>query len=474
MSAVVVCHKQIAEEVEGILNDSGFVKSSLDTDFLPSERILKIREEIEGLNQRLLDLNKEAVDFIYVLDEAKQLYDYYSFKLEKINAQGEFRRTEKELAYVLEGWVPSNKIDLVEKQIDKHFENIVVEVTDPEENDTPPTLTNNGKIVKAFESVTNMYSTPSYKENDPNLAMTIFFFIFFGFMLSDAGYGLILAIACSVLLKFFKLESGMKNLVIILALGGVSTIIWGIIFGGFFSITVEGTIFEKIMWFAPLDNPIGALAIALGLGVIQILFGMGMKAAELFKRGQWVDALCDIGSWYVLFAGIGVFALGMVPGFEAVGNIGMYIAIAGVALLILTQGRAQKNIFMKLFKGVSSLYGIVNYVSDILSYARLFGLGLASGVVGMVFNIIAGVFMDILGGIPVVGTVLGLIVAVVFILFGHTLNIGINVLGAYVHDCRLQFIEFFSKFYEGGGHIFVPLGTNTKFVKVEDCNFDKA
>ncbi len=279
-------------------------------------------------------------------------------------------------------------------------------------------------------------------------------------MLSDAGYGLLLAVGAFCALKFVNLEQGAAKLVTVILLGGISTIIWGVLFGGYFGIDVTNTFLGNFTWFTPLENPIGVLALALGLGVFQILWGLGLKAIALWKSGDKLGAIFDVGSWYLLFFGIMIFALGMVPGFEAIGNIGKYMALGGVGALVLTQGRKERNIFMKFFKGVSSLYGLMNYVSDILSYARLFGLGLATGVVGMVMNNIGMVFIDL---IPYAGYVVGAL----FILAGHALNIGINTLGAYVHNCRLQYIEFFGKFYEGGGHVFRPLGTNTKYVRIK-------
>lgn len=455
----VVYHKAVATEVSVMLNDNGFIKTNVECSELASEKVQANEARIAQIEQELVDLNGEAVRYLEVMDEIKLLFDYFSYKKEKIEQQGNFRRTEKEVAVAFEAWVPEVKCEFVQQAVLEKTKNIVIDFDDPKEGEMPPTMTTNGKVVRAFESVTNMYSAPSYYENDPNFSVMIFFFIFFGFMVSDAGYGLLLAIAGFFVYKRFKLENGMKNLALIIALGGLSTIVWGILFGGIFSISIEGTIFEKLCLFSPLDNPLAVLGLSLGLGVVQIMYGLGMKAAQLIKRGQWKDALMDIGSWYLLFIGIGVLALGLVPGFEFFGNAGLYLAGAGALCLILTQGRAKKGFFGKALGGVGSLYGLVNYVSDILSYSRLFGLGLATGVIGMVFNEIAMVFINL---IPVAGYV----VALVFILVGHTMNVGLAVLGAYVHDCRLQFIEFFGKFYEGGGHVFVPLGSKTKYIKV--------
>ena len=455
----VVCHNDIADEVTELLNENSFVRTNIECDSLPMEEIEKAKARIEEIGVELINLNGEVVNLYNNLDDIQLLFDYYSYKQEKIESQGTFRRTERELAVAFEAWVPIDKCDFVKNAVLERTDCVEIEFLEPQQGEMPPTLTNNGTVVKAFESITNMYSTPSYYERDPSFSVMIFFTIFFGFMVSDAGYGLILALVCFTALKLLKFEDGMKSMMIMFGIGGLMTIVWGILFGGVFAIETPGIIFDE-PFFSPLNNPIAVMGLSLGLGVIQILYGMIMKAIQLIKRGQALDAIFDIGSWIVLFAGIAMLAGGMIPGFETLGDIGKYTSIAGVAMLILTQGRAEKNIIMKLMKGITSLYGIMNYMSDLLSYLRLFGLGLATGVIGMVFNSIGMVFMDI---IPVIGVVVGIL----FIVAGHVMNFGLALLGAYVHDCRLQFIEYFGKFYEGEGHGFKPLGRSTKYVNIK-------
>ncbi len=462
LTVFVAYHKSVAEEAYAALTDAGFSRTNVECEELPSKRIEEIKEEEDALKKSEIALNGDAMAYYPCVDDFKLLYDYYSYQKEKIESGGDFRRTEGELAVGFEAWVPEKQTDDVVKAIEEKTDCVYVEFSDPEKDEMPPTLSNNGPVMKAYESVTNMYSVPSYYESDPTFSVMLFYFLFFGFMLSDAGYGLILAIAGALILKFIKLEPGMKNLVVIITLGGVSTILWGLLFGGFFSIEIEGTFLEKLCWFSPLDNPIGVLGLSLGIGVLQILYGLGLKARELIKNGHALDAVFDVGSWYLVFIGIGLFALSMVDGFAMLSTPGLIVAIVGLVVIVLTGGRKEASVPKKIIKGLASLYDIVNYVSDILSYARLFGLGLATGVVGMVFNKIAAVFIDLMG--PVAGGV----VAVIFILVGHAMNMAINVLGAYVHDCRLQYIEFFGKFYEGGGHAFVPFGSRTKYVNIKN------
>ncbi len=462
LTVFIAYHKAAADSVYAKLTDMGFSRTNIECDEVPSKRIEEIKEEIKRLDEEEIALNGDAMANYPKVDDLKLLYDYYSYEKEKIERTGDFRRTEGELAVGFEAWVPEKQVERVEKALLEKTDRVYIELEDPKEDEMPPTLSDNGPVMKAYESVTNMYSVPSYYESDPTFSVMLFYFLFFGFMLSDAGYGLILAIAGALILKFVKLEPGMKNLVIVIALGGVSTILWGLLFGGFFSIEIEGTFLEKLCWFSPLENPIGVLGLSLGIGVVQILYGLALKARELIKHGHALDAVLDIGSWYLVFIGVGLYALSMVEGFAAFATPGLIVAGIGLVVIVLTGGRKEATVPKKIIKGLASLYDIVNYVSDILSYARLFGLGLATGVVGMVFNRIAAVFVELLG--PIAGGV----VAFIFIIVGHLMNMAINVLGAYVHDCRLQYIEFFGKFYEGGGHMFVPFGSRTKYVNIKN------
>jgi V/A-type H+-transporting ATPase subunit I len=200
----------------------------------------------------------------------------------------------------------------------------------------------------------------------------------------------------------------------------------------------------------PLVNPIPFLIISLGMGLIHIVGGMAVKFYILCREGKVWSAIFDVGSYWILFAGIGVVFLYQ--------TVGLGLIIAGVALIVLTQGRAKKNIFAKFIFGLKGLYDLISYASDLLSYSRILALGLAAGVMAQVFNLLAT-----LGG----PTVPGFILLIFVMLIGHGLNLAINVLGSFVHTCRLQYLEFFSRFYEDGGSPFKPALTSDKFSTVE-------
>lgn len=447
----ICCHNEERNEVLKRLGDYSLSKVSYAFELLTKEESERSKRRIAELKNNNLELIQQIGKINKYKDELELLYDHYNFEINKIDREEEFMCTSK--TFVLEGWVPEIEKDRVEGELKHNFDAILVSFTDPKKGDNPPTLTINNKIVAPYEGVTNMYSAPSPFETDPNKFVSVFFFLFFGLMLGDAGYGLVLAIAATLIIKFLKPEGGTRNLVLVIGMGGVSALLWGILLGGWFGIDEEiirsTPIIGKLMLFSPLGNPIYMLAISLGLGLIQIISGMSIQMVAYFRAGDIKSALCDDISWFLIFVGIGLLALGL--------NIAGYVVAGLGVLIILVLGGRDKKGIGKVTGGLGKLYGVSSYISDILSYARLFGLGLASGVIAMVFNTIAGLLLAKWYLFP-----LGLVI----LLFGHVFNIAIGVLGAYVHDCRLQYIEFFSRFYTGGGHQFKPFGEDTKFVRI--------
>ncbi|HKM28253.1 MAG TPA: V-type ATPase 116kDa subunit family protein, partial [Anaerovoracaceae bacterium] len=290
-------------------------------------------------------------------------------------------------------------------------------------------------------------------------------------MLSDAGYGIIITIATFVIMKKFDLEGMMAKMIKMFFFCGISTIFWGAMFGGWFGDivpVVARTFFDKEiviepLWFNPLDDPTKLLIFSLLFGVVHIFLGMALSASMMIRRGHLFDAIFDVFSWYMVIAGAGLWLAGGML-FPAAKTIGMYVAIAGAAILLLTGGRKKKGLG-KITGGLGQIYNVTSYVSDILSYARLLALGLATGVIAQVVNTM-GTLMG--------GGVLGAIVLVIVFLIGHTFNLAINALGSFVHASRLQYIEFFGKFYEDGGEPFAPFKKETKYVKlINDANGGK-
>lgn len=457
------------------LTARGFVACPFNDDCTPAEKENKIAARLNYLSAERDEITKKSAEYISSREQMRLLYDYLKFALEKNVAEGEFASTKS--AFVMEGFVPVGAVDKVTKTVLKVTDCVELSFEDVTAEDNPPTLCANSSLVSPFESITNMYAVPQYTERDPNGFVAFFYFLFFGMMLSDAGYGLVLAIVGTLLLKTIRMEKSMKKLITVLTFGGVSTVLWGIFFGGWFALddaTIEGLVGlnwlgSAVKWLKsaqvidPLDSSgmIYYLILALALGLVQILVGMGIKASQYFREGKAADAIFEVFSWYILLIGVGFAVASLML---SLSSTFLYIGIGAVAvglLMIMHNGARKVKGPTKIVKAFGGLYGIISFLSDVLSYSRLFGLGLASGVIGMVINMMIALFWN---AIPVVGVILGVIV----FLGGHTFNLLINLLGTYVHDARLQYIEFFSRFYEGGGHAFVPFGSNLKYTIIKE------
>lgn len=423
-------------------------------------------ENIQKCNQVLQSIEKQQQDIETYFKECAKNLDEYELLYDAILSERTLREADARAAYTgrtafVTGWTPTQSAGTVKAVVERNLD-AAVEITKPTEDDEYPILLNNPRIVQPFEAITEMYSLPSAKSHlDPNKVLAIFYFILFGMMVSDAGYGLVVMIACGFFVWKFKPEGQMGKMMRLIGLGGLSTFLWGALFGSWFGDVIpvlSSGAFDMPRWFNPMNDPMKLLIVSFVVGALHIMAGMGMKAYMMMKSGHPWDAVFDIGSWYLVFIGIGMYAAGMAVG-GMVGQIGLYVALAGVALLILTQGRHEKNVIMKLFKGVASLYDIIEFFSDILSYSRLLAMGLSTAVVASVVNT-----LGLLGGRSVTGMI---VFALVFIV-GHVFNMAINLLGAYVHTSRLQYVEFFGKFYDGGGTAFRPLKITGKYTKVRE------
>ena len=349
----------------------------------------------------------------------------------------------------LEGWVRSDRTARVEKAVARVTDCYELTFREPEEGEKPPTVTKNNRFISQFETITDMFSRPSNGELDPNPVMGPWYWIIFGLMMGDAGYGLLMLIGIWAFKKLKKPRGDFGKLVNVLFFSSITTIFWGIIFGSYF-----GETWRPIL-FAPLDNPMGMLAFCMIIGVLHIFSGMIMKMVEDAKAGRFWDGIFDQLSWMLLITGLGLLFL------PAARTVGIVLAIVGAAVILLTAGRAKKGIFGKIIGGFGGLYNITSYMSDILSYSRILALSLATGVVGMVMNLLAGM---------VQGSVIGFVFSLLIYAVGHIFNLAMGLLSAYVHDSRLQYIEFFNKFYEGGGYAFRPLRIDPRYVEVIDQN----
>lgn len=468
-SFAVAVLRERADALFSELQELDFSRSVCTENFTPQEEIARAEKRIAEAERERGELLKEALSYESRLDELKILYDWYLYNIQRCEAVGNLASTER--CFVLEAWLPAEQEGRIAAMLEETADAAVYEFRAPEENEVVPTLVRSKKIVAPYEDVTNMYSVPNYREDiDPNPVMAFFYFLFFGMMIADAGYGILLAAAGFVLYKLKKPAPGKGRLLLIVGMGGISTVIWGIVFGGWFGLTITDTFLDKIKWFSPLDEPLMMLVLCLGLGLVQIVCGMLIDGINKIRLKRVGDAVCEDFTWIVAIVGIGMLALSLlVVKNDALKYSGIVLIAAGLGVLVLGNARRKKGIKGKLkgaVGGVAKLYDGVNLLSDVLSYSRLFGLSLSGGVVALVVNRICLTLMDMLpalGGVPV----LGIIISIPIFAVGHLFNIGISTLGAYVHNCRLQYIEFFGKFYSGAGHMFIPYGSKAKYTYVD-------
>ena len=311
-----------------------------------------------------------------------------------------------------------------------------------------------------------MYSPVSNRDVDPNPVMSFFYYGLFGMMLSDAGYGLLMVIAGLVAKFRFKFEGSRKKTADFILYCGIATVIWGVLFGGFFGdlIPTICTSFlgmekgpELALWLSPLDNSVDMLLFSFLIGIIHLFVGLAMRFYTLCKRREYLAAVCDVVPVYAFVTGLAIIGKNFIaPVSEKAKSAGMILLASGAVLIILTAGRSAKNILGKLGGGFYALYNTTTgYLGDILSYSRLLALCLVTGVIADMVNMMGAMFGNI-------------IVFIIIFILGHALNITINLIGTYVHASRLQYVEFFSKFYEGGGRVFTPFRFNSKYHKFKE------
>lgn len=439
---VVLAYNRDEEAVKHLLKEHDFSEAVLPKRSGTAAQVQQeLLQEAKEREDKIARLQQETKDILPRKQQVELYYDQLSTTHERLQNGG----VETVSAFKVQGWVRKDRTRRVEKVIQSVTDAYQLTFADPAEGEIPPTVLENGKLVEPYESVVELYSLPKAGSIDPDLIMAPFHFIFFGMMLSDAGYGLVLTVMLYFALKKFKPTGFARQLALVIFFGSISTVLWGAMFGGWFGLE------WKPLLFVPMKEPLKMLALCFGLGAIHLVAGMLVKVYMLLRDGDVMGAVCDQISWLIMF--LGFFLMALVPG-----PIGKYLAWLGAGIIILFGGREKKGIVSRLLGGLLTLYNISGYLSDLLSYSRIFALGLATGVIAMVINTVAQMLWS-------AGPV-GIVAAILVLLAGHYFNIIINVLGAFVHSSRLQYIEFFGKFYEAGGRAFLPLALRTKFTDI--------
>ena len=469
-TCVIACPLDEARSV------ASFLKSLDWTDYVFPKMAGTPLEAMEELYERNRTLTAKKIELESALSDAatgrsalvEGAYDAAVIERDRALAAAELMRSEA--TFHLEGWFPEDRQEDINRAISSVTDAYYLDVRDPEEGETPPSFVQNNAFVSPFEQVTNLYSRPDPKGIDATPYMTPFYVLLFGLMLSDTGYGIVLSILTAIFIKLKK-PSGMSGgFARVLFWGGLSTAVWGVLVGTVFGMdfdTLLGTNNLFPLFVDPMSDPIGMLILCFGLGVLHILFGVVLKMKLAFSRGDWQTAIFDSLSWILIVVGLILFAgPSAVAGVPAiVTTIGIGMAGLGAVMILLFKGRASKNPAMRTLSGLGELYQVTGYLSDILSYARLFALGIATGVIASVFNQLC---LMLMGSHILVLRILGIIVASALLVALHGFNIAINTLGAFVHCARLQYVEFYGKFYEPGGRAFRPLAYQTRHIRVTE------
>ena len=448
---LVMCHGSVKERALSALRDLGFSTVSFrgmtgtakENDKALAENLAALEKERQEIEQRIAGLGGKREALLEASDRA-------AIALRREEAKSRLVGTDK--VFLLEGWLPADRCAALEKALEPFT--CAIETREPTEDEYPqvPVQLKNNKLTRPLNMVTEMYSLPAYGTLDPNPLMAPFFILFYGIMMADMGYGLLMMIASVIISKKYRPKGTSGELFSLLGLCGISTFIMGALTGGFFgdfltqlvAIVSPGTVFTLPKLFDPLDDLTMILIGSMALGMVQIVTGMAISLIEKCKRKKFLDAFFEEITWWIVFIGIALLALGK-------GAAVLYVGCALVLLGPIVQGKG----WGKLTGVFGSLYNhVTGYFGDILSYTRLMALMLAGSVIAQVFNMLAAMPGNV-------------IAFIIISMLGNAMNFGLNLLGCYVHDLRLQCLEFFNKFYVDGGKPFRPMTLDTEYVDLQ-------
>lgn len=448
---LVMCHGSVKERALSALRDLGFSTVSFrgmtgtakENDKALAENLAALEKERQEIEQRIAGLGGKREALLEASDRA-------AIALRREEAKSRLVGTDK--VFLLEGWLPADHCAALEKALEPFT--CAIEMREPTEDEYPqvPVQLKNNKLTRPLNMVTEMYSLPAYGTLDPNPLMAPFFILFYGIMMADMGYGLLMMIASVIISKKYRPKGTSGELFSLLGLCGISTFIMGALTGGFFgdfltqlvAIVSPGTVFALPKLFDPLDDLTMILIGSMALGMVQIVTGMAISLIEKCKRKKFLDAFFEEITWWIVFIGIALLALGK-------GAAVLYVGCALVLLGPIVQGKG----WGKLTGVFGSLYNhVTGYFGDILSYTRLMALMLAGSVIAQVFNMLAAMPGNV-------------IAFIIISMLGNAMNFGLNLLGCYVHDLRLQCLEFFNKFYVDGGKPFRPMTLDTEYVDLQ-------
>jgi V/A-type H+-transporting ATPase subunit I len=460
-ACLVVCLKQSLPEAQKLLRSAEFEQVNFaPLAGTPAELIRRHRKSLDEVTGRLKKLREQAAKLSRNLLNLQILYDHYNNLLEREKTQSTAPATEHTV--ILEGWVRRRDYKKLEKTV-SNFEAAGLTEIQPADDEDIPVEIENKKAVKPFEVITRLYGMPVHLNVDPTAFLAPFFALFFALCLTDAGYGILIVV---LMVLFIKKMQGDKKFMWMMGICAAATIVAGALTGGWFGDAIQKflpalkPLRQKCLWFDPLENPLTFFKLSLVLGYIQIMTGLIVAFIHNLRGKDYLAAFCDQLTWLVMLNSIA--GLGLAKAAVISPKLTGLFAILAVppAVVIFALSERQGGVAQRLGLGAYNLFSAVFYLGDILSYARLMALGMVTAGFGMAINVIVEMVADI--KVPV----LGYILAVVIFIAGHLFNAGMSALSAFVHTLRLQFVEFFPKFFVGGGRQFQPLAKQYKHIYI--------
>ena len=451
-------------EAETLLREAGFqpvffpeTEGTLG-DWVDEQRheLERIDAEQEEIAARLATLAPERVKLMAA-------YDLLAQKQQQAEATAALGATRDTV--VIPGWARGDDLPRLRGIAADLSPGAALIDREPAPDEEPPVVLDNAPVVRPFQVVTDLYGLPKSREIDPTPLFAPFFVLSFGIAVGEGGYGVLLALLSRLGLRFLRLSEGGRQLLTLLFYCGIATFVAGLLMGSFFAIDFPALpaylqpvarLHAAVKQLDPLEDSLLFLGIVMGIGFLQVWLGVLVSAILKWRAGDRRTAVFHEGAWLALL----LLTIPLALGKKILGMPALYPWLAAAASIFVSAGFRARGLGAKIGSGVYALYGLTGFFGDILSYSRLFALGLATGVIAMVVNILAGMAR----GIPLVGWIVMLLVLV----FGHLFNLAINALGAFIHTARLQFVEFFTKFFEGGGRRFVPFSRKFRFTTIVD------
>lgn len=457
-SVTVSAHTDVNTVIQAIKSIGGETVNLSGYTNTPIKEIEPLEAKFIETNKLLGEINEEIALFASnYLRKIKLAHEVLVWNRDREAVYG-VTKTTKHITF-FEGWADKHNLPTFEKQITEAGLLCSVIEVPLDKDEIPPVEIRNHKLIQPFEIITRLNGLPGHKDIDPTPFMAGFFLLFFGLALTDVGYGFLLVLISLMILYYFSVAPAVKMFGKLLLMMGVSTMIIGMFFGGYFGISMSHMpkFLQDLQMFDPIVNPLPVFYLALAVGVVQVMFGLMLKILREARNGQIMTGILDQGPWLLLFTSLilyGASTLGYIAGESESFVTLIYVS---VALVLVCSGRSGKTLLGKIQMSLLSIYNSVNFFSDILSYSRLLALGLATSALAFAVNLIAGIVYEM---IPYVGVIFALLV----LLVGHTFTLVINTLGSFIHSARLQFVEFFGKFIVGTGKAFKPLTRRESYI----------